>query len=206
MGKMESERKVVPQTPCYPAGDALFASAHGALKFAMNYVHGTLKKGFLATAAGVSSGGRGLGGLDGAAQAGMIQAHVLNLAPHRRALIYGRFMAPSSPCECKSQCCRGYRESPDWKLSVEQLTEYVLKQGLTGTISHYRLRRSLIVRYFGVRASFVEIADQCGVHRTTASQYNKAMVEHLKAEEHQAFQQIEEILRDAGIVGEMPLT
>jgi len=181
--------------------EPVFKSAHGALKFATNYVHGTLKKTAWAMAqGGGGGGGRGLGGLDGAAQAGMICAELMQLSPVWRNVLIARFTIASSPCACRAGCCRGYRENTDWSAAVDYLTEYVLAAGLTGTISHFRLRRALVKRYFGVRDSFVAIADMCGVHRTTAAEYNKAVVEFFRYVEVIAFMVTERRLQEAGIV------
>ena len=201
MEKIESRAKLSPESPpSPPPQEPVFTSAHGALKFATNYVHGTLKKTFLALALGEGRIGRGLSGLDGAAQAGMICLELTNLSPLWRAILIARFTVPTIPCPCHAPCCRGSRENPDWALAVDYLTEYVLVAGLTGTISHHRLRRSLVKRYFGVRESFVDIADMCGVHRTTASEYNKDVVECFREIERLAFIAIEGRLKQAGIV------
>lgn len=200
MREIEIERKQTPQSPLTPADQPIFKSAHSALKFAMNFSHGTLKKSFLAQAQGGGGVGRGLSGLDGAAQAGMILSEVENLPSVQRCLLIGRLTVPTVPCSCKSQCCKGYRAAPDWDQAVEYLAEYVLIQGLTGTISHLRLRRALVLRYFGVREKFIDISKACGLHRDTASQYNKAVAEHLSPVEKHAFGEIEGRLKAWGIV------
>lgn len=187
--------------PAAVAAEYVFTSAHGALKFATNYVHGQLKRSALARARdGEGDEGRGLGGLDGAAQAGMICAELMWLSPVWRNVLIARFTVPSMPCTCGAQCCRLYRENPDWSAAVDQLTEFVLHAGLTGTISHHRMRRALVTRYFGRKGSFVEIAQSCGVHRTTASEYNKAVVECFRDIERWAFEALELRLQEAGIV------
>jgi hypothetical protein len=184
-----------------PVAEPIFTSAHAALKFAFNFSHGTLKKSFLATAQGGCIQGRGLAGLDGAAQAGMILAE-LNavVTPERRNLIAGRFAPQTAPCSCRSACCCGFRENAVWGQAVDWLTEYVLIERLTGMISHLRLRRTIVMRYFGVKKSFVAMADACGVHRTTASEYNKAVVERFKREERLGFYEIEGRLKERQIV------
>lgn len=197
---VDNREETMGATENLPAIEPVFTSAHAALKFAMNFSHGTLKKSFLAQAQGGGAAGRGLGGLDGAAQAGMIEAELGCLSTVRRNIIVGRFSPPTAPCACKRPCCRGVREHTPWGQAVDYLTEYVLAAGLTGTISHYRLRRALVMRFFGVRPSFIEIAQACGVHRTTASDYNKAVAEHFKAEERVGFYEIEGRLKKAGIV------
>lgn len=180
--------------------DPLFRSVQGALKFALNYQHGTLKKSGLAKLVSTTPGGRGLGGLDGAAQAGLIRAQLERLASMRRHLLTAKYGTMSLPCACRASCCRGWRESPDWAEAVNQLTQYALEAGLTGTISHYRLRRSLVTRYFGAGESFVVMAQRCGIDRHTASLYNKRVVERFRDEERKGLYELEGMLKDAAII------
>ena len=182
------------------ATEPIFRSVHGALKFALNYTHGSLKRSSLAQMMGDPGGGRGLGGLDGAAQAGMIRAELGRLAPLRCALLTARHAAEAEPCVCRAPCCRGWREKPEWAEAINYLTEYVLVAGLTGTISHFRLRRSLVCRYFGGGQTFMSIASACGVDRDTASGYNKRIVENFRSEERKALCEIEGLLKQSGIL------
>lgn len=180
--------------------EPVFRSAHAALVFALNFSHGTLKKSALAQASGGGGSGRGLGGLDGAAQSGMILAELQQLSALRRSVLIAKYASPSAPCACRSSCCRGWRENPQWSEAINYLTEYVLVAGLTGTVSHFRLRRSLVSRYFGQGATFLTIASSCGVDRHTASGYNKRIVERFRDEQRHALYEIEGLLKQAGIV------
>lgn len=190
MGQIE---KLTP-----PVAEPIFTSAHSALMFAMNFSHGTLKKNALDQA--VRDGGRGLSGLDGAAQAGMILAELSRLTGLRQHILTARYTVATSPCTCRSPCCSGEMENVAWKESIDWLAEYVLVAGLTGTISHFRLRRCIIRRYFGVKDPLVSIANACGVHRHTAENHNKAVVEHLRGEERPAFHELQDQLEAVGIV------
>lgn len=188
-------------------GGSVFTSAHGALRFALNHSHGSVQKPLITRLMGGSSSGRGLGGLDGAGQAGMILAELEQLSELHGSLILARYAAPTVPCECRSPCCKGYRESELWRVAIEYLTRYILVEGLTGAVSHYRLRRAIVTRYYGVKASFVDIAKEGGVSRNTASSYNAKVVERfrgskeVKGVEARAFESIDGRLRTAGIVG-----
>ena len=102
--------------------DPLFRSAHAALMFALNFRHGSIKMSGLARAMGGGRTGRGLGGLDGAAQAGMIRAEVERLTPVRRSLLVGRHAPQQVPCQCRQACCRGWVEGEDWREAVNWLT------------------------------------------------------------------------------------
>lgn len=179
-------RKGAVQTRVLPQEEPLFASAHGALKFALNYSHGTVKS-TLGQLQGGGRAGRGLVGLDGAAQAGMIQAELSNLPLLHRYIAIARLALPKSECDCSRACCRRWRENPQWSEPIDWLAEHVLLAGLSGSISHHRLRRALVMRYFGMRENFVDIGKVCGVERHTASEFYKRVAEHFKIEERKAF-------------------
>jgi hypothetical protein len=166
----------------------------------LNFSHGTLKKNFMAKLLGGGSTSRGLAGLDGAAQAGMILAQVWQLDRDGAQILVARFTAPTVPCACRAPCCGGERETKAWSEAIDHLTARVLELGLTGTISHYRLRRALVKRYFGIRPSLVQIANSCGVNRDTASDYNRRVHDHLHKADMAAFNRVELRLREAGIV------
>jgi hypothetical protein len=186
--------------------EAIFRTVRGAMMFALNFMHGTVKKSSLVEMMGGARLGRGLGGLDGAAQAGMIRTELLRLRQRRRSIIIARCAIPTTPCACGTNCCRGWRENPEWGEAINDLTLYVLEEGLAGTVSHLRLRRAMVARYFVGKSSLVqklnlgEIADQCGVHRHTASAYKKAIGEYLELEEQLATYELEGLLREAGII------
>lgn len=180
--------------------DPLFRTHKGALLFALNYTHGGMKAPSITALMGGTRKGRGLGGLDGAAQAGMIQLELKQMSDLRRAVVVARYAVSSVPCACRAPCCREYRENPDWAGAVEWLTRYVLEQALTGNVSHYHFRRMLVARHFGVRETFIDVAARCGVDRHTASRQYKAIHEHLKAEERLARFEIEGILKNVGVV------
>lgn len=180
--------------------DPLFRSAHAALTFALNYSHGSVQPSALAHMAGGPRTGNGLGGLDGAAQAGMIQREMQELSAPHRAMLTARYSAQRMPCACRQPCCKGYRQSEQWSAAVDALTEHVLIAGLTGTVSHYRLRRALVERYFGASQSFTTIAAECGVNRDTASLYHGRVVEHFRREGQRALAEIEGRLKAAGVV------
>lgn len=188
----------VPPSPPSP-DDAVFPSAHAALKFAFNFTHGTLQKNVLAPPGGGSD--RGLAGLDGAAQAGMVLCEVDRLSLLSRNLLKGRYTVQLEPCGCMKSCCRGTKENAGWKEAVEYLTEYVLiAELIPGNIRHHSLRRALVVRFLGIKQSFPTIATSCGLKRHTASDYYKAVVEHLRKQERHAFAAIEAKLTAAKIV------
>ncbi len=182
--------------------EPVFTSSRQALVFAYRFTHGTMKRPFLASLmGGPKKPGRGLAGLDGAAQAGLIKAEVGKLGPLRRFILTARYAPQTVVCECKSSCCMGYTLNPEWAEAVEWLTDHALRAGLVGTISHYRLRRALVVRFFGDDVSMVKVAQHCNVHRDTVSDHYKRVSTHFGGEERVAQGEIDGALHVAGVVG-----
>lgn len=182
------------------AETALFKTWKGALAFAYNFTHGTMKPSAMAgLMGGARQPGRGLGGLDGAAQAGMILAEVSQLPHPRRHILTCRFAPAKTDCECRAACCQGFRLNRDWADSMQWLANHVHAAALTGTVSNYHLRRDLVRRYFGETVSMTETAARCGVKRDTAAEHNKRVVAYLAAEEHGAEQDIYGRLYGIGI-------
>jgi hypothetical protein len=193
--------KTDPLIPAGPDREALFEYGRSALRFALNFTHGSLKETFLARAMkGGGRPGRGLAGLDGAAQAGMIKQLLHLLDPVRRDFIIARFTIPRSPCPCKAPCCSGYRETPDWGRAIESLTDFVLRAGLTKAISHHRLRKAVVIKYFGVRVRLVDVAEHCGVDSDTAGALNRRVKDRFRDEEALAEEAVHGHLLAAGII------
>jgi hypothetical protein len=78
---------------------ALFRSTNAALSFAFNFTHGQYKSSAMATMmGGPKPVGRGLGGLDGAGQSGMIRAEIDALEPRIRGqILVARFAVRAVP-------------------------------------------------------------------------------------------------------------
>jgi hypothetical protein len=178
----------------------LFKTWQGALAFAYNFTHGTVKKPFLAQFLPGGRRGRGLAGTDGATQSGMIQAEVNQLPGAQRRILEGRFAPRKVVCDCGRSCCAGFILGSQWAEAVEWLTEHILRQALAGTVSNFRLRRTIVVRYFGEEISLARMADYCGVKRDTAAEHNKRSVAYLGEQERAAEQGIQTRLYEAGLI------
>lgn len=184
-----------------PFEPAPFRSVRGALAFAFNFSHGSVKKPVLASLSSPSRPGRGLSGLDGAGQAGMIRAAVGKLEPAvRMHVICGRYAPKKMPCTCRRRCCVGYVLNGEWAQAVEWLTEYVLRAALAGTVSNFKLRRAIVVRFLGEELSIASVANQCHVKRDTASEHNKRVVTYLAEHERLAEIELKGKLEAAGVI------
>lgn len=98
-----------------------FLSAHEALTFAFRFSAGQYPRtpmSRMMQAPGRSGSGVGLGGLDGAGQAGMILAALRNLSAEQRALLLVRYGDNPQPCPH----CGTLVQSREWREAVEALS------------------------------------------------------------------------------------
>lgn len=185
------------------SGDlALFRSVNAALAFAFNFTHGQYKPSAMASMmGGPRKQGRGLGGLDGAGQAGIIRLEVERVAPAARAqILVARFAVRSVPCSCRHECCSGHRPNQEWLLAIAELASLVREEALERCVVNFKLRHDIVRRYFGEKKSLVDAARSAGVDRDTASAHAGKIIAFLKSEEQHARYEIEGRLKVAGIV------
>lgn len=181
--------------------EPLFSSTHAALVFAFNFSHQAYDRPVMNRMAdGPKRSGKGLVGLDGAGQAGMIRAAVDALGREEAMVITARFAPRRDECECTRPCCSGYVPGREWRAAVDHLTEYVLRMALAGTVSHYRLRNGIVRRVFGEDVKLVDIAEVAGVNRDTVAEHAKRIAKHLSGIEGRAMKAIDEKLYLDGII------
>lgn len=167
----------LPSVPAVAAKAVpLFASAHAALTFALNYsmqqydrpIMNKIASGELA--AGIAlGGGKGLSGLDGAGQAGMIRAELARLSPVDQAVLVVHAAPLQIPCGCGIACCSGWKVNPEWQDAMSVLTSAAASGALSGCVSNGRLRSALIQRLFGAKVTLAELADRYDVDEKTVS-------------------------------------
>ena len=166
------------------AGEALFSSAHAALTFAFNFSGQAYDRPAMNRMAdGPARSGKGLVGLDGAGQAGMIRREVADLGPLREAIITAYYAPRSLPCACRRPCCSGHTVNAEWSDAIGCITQAAVSQ-LSGVVSNYRLRRGIVTRAFGEKVSLTELATICGVNRDTASSHNEKVSSWLLGRRH----------------------
>lgn len=156
--------------------EPLFRSAHEALTFALNYSMQQYDRPLMnrAMSAKPSGGGegKGLSGLDGAGQAGMIRAELAKLVPLHQAVLVASIAPARLPCECRVSCCSGWKVNPEWQDAMSQLSVAAAAGALSGCLSNGRLRSALIQRHFGAKASLFELAEKFDVSQRTAAEHS----------------------------------
>lgn len=181
--------------------EPLFGSTHAALVFAFNFSHQAYDRPVMNRMAdGPKRSGKGLVGLDGAGQAGMIRAAVDALGREEAMVITARFAPRREECECTRPCCSGYVPGREWRAAIDHLTEYVLRMALAGTVSHYRVRNGIVRRIFGDTVNLGELAEHACVGRDTMGDHAKRIAKHLGGIEGRAMKAIDDKLYTKGIV------
>jgi len=157
----------------------LFSSAYAALTFALNYsmqqydrpLMNKVASGEL-TAVMAPEGGKGLSGLDGAGQAGMIRAELARLKPIEQAVLVAHAAPSQIPCACGIACCSGWKTNPEWQDAMSVLTTAAASGALPGCVSNGRLRSALIQRLFGAKVTLASLAERYEVDENTVGAHH----------------------------------
>lgn len=186
--------------------ESLFESAHGALVFAFNFSGQSYDRPMMNRLAAPAIGtGKGLVGLDGAAQAGMIRAEIQTLGRLAEAILIARIAPRSTPCHCRAACCSGHKANREWTEAIAYLADYARSMALAGTSANGIMRRACVVRHFEPkdrRMNIEEIAAMCDLSRNTAGAFAGKVGKMLKELESVAQAAIEDRLRECGMVGD----
>ena len=136
--------------------------------------------------------GRGLVGMDGAGQAGMVLAQIDRLGPTDRAVIIARFAPRFEPCPC----CGGERPIAIWREAIEHLAACCIPSG----VSNFRCRRDLVAKYFGVVVRIDDLAGRYAMSRNTVSGHYRIMARQLSDMESIAHVRADDVLINSGMV------
>lgn len=162
--------------------DALFNNAFQALTFAFRFSAEQYDRPLMNKLADKGSRpGKGLAGINGAGQSGMIRREVKALGPLYEAIVIASFAPHSVPCQCKAACCSGEKINKEWSEAIYVITDAAMMQ-LSGRLSHYQLRRGIVERQFGVKKTLTDLATKCGVDRDTASHHNAILTTWLSGD------------------------
>lgn len=142
--------------------DPVFHSAHEALTFAFRFVGQHSPKTPLAVLVGGELGGlgsgRGLSGLDGAGQAGMVLAALRHLPAEQRHVLIARYGDFRRPCPC----CGQPAPEQAWSESIEALSlceelhdlpKEVRRAAIEKIVCRRKLRFSAFITEYGLAKS-----------------------------------------------------
>lgn len=190
--------------------DPPFRNARAAVIFAVNREGAPARplQSRMVDATGERS--RELSGLDGAAQAGMILNVLDGLGQVAVAALKASCGTRTVPCSCRSACCSGAKINREWRDAVERLAQEAI--GWTDGAS-YSVCRAVIIKIYGQKKSFVEIAQETGTDAAECGTHHKVILRKLmggKAGRHgdacegiesTAWAEAETLLRHFDIVG-----
>jgi hypothetical protein len=143
---------------------------------------------------------KGLGGVDGAATAGLVMAIIdQNVSDTDAAILTARFTQKAIPCSCGRACCAGFRPYLPWIEAIALLVE-ALPNPFPETRANYTLRQACIRKFFGEKVSLVAAAKEARVHRDTASQHNSRIVRMLREDERRAIYEVGAALTSSGLL------
>lgn len=164
--------------------DFLFDSAYAALAFAYRYSTQQYQPTPMARLMRGSLGsGKGLHGLDGAAQAGLIKAEVDQLRLFERSAVISRFAL-----------CQKER-------SLAMLALVPPATAALGTgVHNRRLVDALVQRYYGKRVHLKDLAEMVGIHPNTMTDRWRSIRRVLTEIEHRGMDMVEARLQQAGLV------
>lgn len=191
----------------------LFSSAHAALTFAYQFSCQAYDRPLMNRLSDKPSPpGKGLAGLDGAAQSGIIRAMVASLGGLFENIIIARYAPRSVPCSCKKSCCKGYKDNQEWVCAVAWLADHMRTTALLGCTTNGLMRREYVSRYFtkkSDRSNLLTLAAKNGVadrtvfnHMETVRNYFGEQVKRKEAihgQEYRALQAVDEKLYQAGL-------
>lgn len=145
--------------------DPLFNSAASAIMFALRYssqqyaetpMSKLMKRGGRAS-------GKGLVGLDGAGQAGMILKKIDNLGRLERACIIARYTDRMAECPC----CKAATASDDYRDAINVLADWALRN-VENVTDVARMRFAIVADFYERRRLVGKTAEAIGMARATA--------------------------------------
>jgi hypothetical protein len=195
--------------------EPLFASAHNALLFAFNFSGQQYDRPIMNRLPDgpIDYVSKGLSGMDGAAQAGMVFNKLFHLPPLYQYIVFAAYAPRTIPCECRRSCCVGQKRNEQWHACIRMIEEAAITQALPGCITHRVLRRGIVQRAFGDKSVvLLDLAEKAGVNKNTATDHNSKVRLWLHGQaagknrpailgvKTQALQMIEKILVEDGLV------
>lgn len=188
---------------------ALFNDARSALRFAV-CLEGSPERPAMNRLWDKMAGGRGLAGLDAAAQAGMILHILKGLGPLYFAALVADGAPHSRPCGCRRPCCSGKTIVPEWRDAIDTLCyeavrlmphaadpidghpvlrfDSVLPSGVA-----FELRAAIVRKLFGRGPSTLRrIAELTDYSEDTVQRHHRALLRWLRGGRAGSNQQAEE--------------
>lgn len=177
--------------------EPLFKSAAEAIIFALRYSsqqYAETPMSKMMKRTGRKGSGKGLVGIDGAGQAGMIQKKIDSLPPLERACIIARYTDRQDECPC----CHNIVASEAYRGAVTTLADWA-KHTVKDVTDVERMRFAIVQEFYERRRSVGKTAEAIGMARSTAYDNRARIFQPLTELDNRALARIEEAL--SGLVG-----
>ncbi len=176
--------------------EAVFKSAHEALVFAFNYAGQQSPRTPMTRMmqGGALGSGRGLVGIDGAAQAGMVLAAVERLPKEQAQVITVRYGDVRHECPC----CGQPAPPQTWVDAVDALSHCVELEGVPRRVRHAVIERAICRRKWDA----ARLAIEHGLSERTLYRQCSLLKRRLGKLENTALARLDERFAETGLVGE----
>ncbi len=160
--------------------EPLFQSAHNALLFAFNFSAQQYERPMMNRMADdpVAYVSKGLSGMDGAAQAGMIMSRVLQLPALSQYIVFAHYAPKTLACDCPRPCCAGKKPNELWEAVIMEISRISITAATPGALSYRVLRDAIFRKMFGdksERGDVLAAADKCGLEERQAYRHQAAI-------------------------------
>ncbi|KVE50406.1 hypothetical protein [Burkholderia vietnamiensis] len=181
--------------------EGIFKSPQEAIVFACNYSDQQYALSPMAKILqrGAYGSGRGLIGLDGAGQAGMVFAELHRLDYWQFVALVSSKIKRSEQCTCGFACCRGWKITKQFDEAVSQLADHV-GEALMPVPPVKEFRRAVIMKYFGEKENVTIVAENLGIPPRTAERHAAAIRRYIKDLERNGLTKLSERLDEIGML------
>jgi hypothetical protein len=192
--------------------EPLFSTPQAAIRFALNTTGTPERPAMNKVADSSKPAGKGLGGLDGAGQAGVIRSLMHKLGPLGDAVLVARAAPRTTRCECKRLCCSGFERNLEWDDACSSIAHDAIKGAPSNAV--FVIRRLIIRNIFGERGTVPQIAQECNADVEIVAKHHRAISRWIKGApagrnseliegvENIAWREIETLLRAANLLEE----
>lgn len=152
--------------------EGIFESAEEAITFACNYSSQQYALSPMAKILqrGAYGSGRGLVGLDGAGQSGMVFAEIAGLDYWQMLAVMAGKMVRSERCDCTHSCCRGWKMTDVFREAVHQLADHVARVlPVVPQVKEFRV--AVIMKFYGEKVHPQDVAEKLEIPEDAAERH-----------------------------------
>lgn len=184
------------------AHEGIFKSAAEAVQFALRHSASQFPQsqmGKILQQPGIGQG-RGLVGLDGAAQAGMVLAELQNIpSPSQLAVVYATSVPKIAVCHCGQACCRGWTWTPEFSQATAMIGR-IVAENVKAAPNLTKYLVGVVRKHFGGSVDLALEAELLGIAPKAALAHATRARKYLGPVEDSAWQWLSNRLTDVGMV------